>query len=128
MGAQSFCRSFGMDLVAIESKHESEYFFKACNRNIKHFGEFSHIGGVLNATNGKENWFWITTHQKVNLGLAFNNKPAQNSENNCLQLVKGRFEFSLGRTNCFGSEQQEFVCQRKIIKSRKEESIWEWLS
>lgn len=117
MSAQSFCRSYGMDLVALESDHEAKYFMKACENNFDYFEEFSHIGAVSNIVGSHENWFWITSHKQVNFELTIKKVEADGEEKNCLQMVKGEHGFSFGRTNCFGIELQKFVCQRLIVKS-----------
>lgn len=113
MAAQSFCKSYGMDLLALESEHEADYFLKSCEKSWASFEELSHIGGVSNSNDGRENWFWITSHKKVNFDLKLKEKKADmKSEQNCLQLVKQKIGFSYGRTNCFGSELKKFVCQK----------------
>lgn len=113
MAAQSFCKSYGMDLLALESEHEADYFLASCEKSFESFEELSHIGGVSNAIDERENWFWITSHKKVNFDLKLkDNKTEKKSEQNCLQLVKQKTGFSYGRTNCFGNELKKFVCQK----------------
>lgn len=118
MSAQSFCKSYDMDLVALESEHEEKYFKKICENNSESFEELSHIGGVSNFVDGQENWFWIASRKKVNFNLSFSEKASnEKEEKNCLQMVKGPRGFSYARTNCFGSELRKFVCQKMIFKS-----------
>lgn len=112
MNAQSFCKSYGMDLAAIESEHEANYFLKSCEINSMDFEEHSQIGGVLM----NNDWFWITSHQKVNFKLDMKKNDKHDGE--CLQLVKSSgVRFSFGRTNCFSNrDAQKFVCQKLVYK------------
>lgn len=118
MGAQSFCRSYGMDLVALESDHEAKYFMsKAFRNSAKDFEDLTHIGGVSNG--GTESWFWITSRKQVNFDMKLTeSKNDSKEEKNCLQLVKESSGFSFTRTNCFDSELRKFVCQKLVIKAR----------
>lgn len=126
MSARSFCKSNGMDLVAIESEHEEKYFIGKCQEHIDWFEGVSHIGGVSNAVMGKENWFWITSTKEVQLNLNLEKSEiSQKEKKNCLQLVKSHGRFSYQRTNCFGGEPQTFVCQRVIYKTTATEP-WKW--
>ena len=115
MSARSFCKSNGMDLVAIESEHEEQYFLGKCRENIDLFEEFSHIGGVSNSAKGIESWYWITSVKEVKLNLNLESNETS-KEKNCLQLIKRNNKFSYQRTNCFGDEPQSFVCQKVIYK------------
>ncbi|CRK98438.1 CLUMA_CG011795, isoform A [Clunio marinus] len=120
MSAQSFCRSYGMDLVALESEHEAKYFMKSCEKEIQSFEAFSHIGGVFESKDNK--WHWITSSEKINFELKFssdNKNEGDKKDENCLQLVKDNNGFSYGRTSCFGDKLQPFVCQRMIIKMNR---------
>lgn len=116
MSARSFCKSNGMDLVAIESEHEEEYFLGKCRENIDWFEGFSHIGGVSNSVKGNESWYWITSVKEVTLNLNLRSNEVGQKEKNCLQLVKSHNQFSYQRTNCFEGEPQTFVCQKVINK------------
>lgn len=112
MNAQSFCRSNGMDLATIESDHEKNYFLKLCEINFRNFGESTHIGGVVI----DKDWFWITTHRRVNFELNFKHPP-KNDGKNCLTLAKNGIKlFQFGRTNCFNGEIEKFVCQKMVKK------------
>ena len=115
MSAQSFCKSYGMDLVALESEHEAEYFLKACELASHSFEELSHIGGVSNTIDGRDNWYWITSNGKVTLNLRLKQESDKKNEKNCLQLVKNKHGFSYARTNCFSNELQKFVCQKLVL-------------
>lgn len=115
MMAQSFCKSYGMDLLTLESRHEADYFMRSIEMNMNGFEELTHIGGVSYVNEGKENWFWITSHNDKRINYDLKLKPSeadQKAEKNCLQLVKHRRTFSYGRTNCFGNDLQKFVCQK----------------
>lgn len=118
MGAQSFCRSYGMDLVALESDHEAKYFMNKAFRNSRDdFEDLSHIGGVSNSE--VKQWFWITSRKQVNFDLKLKeDKSDLEEEKNCLQLSKNSNGFSFTRTTCFGSELRKFVCQKLVVKSR----------
>jgi hypothetical protein len=115
MNSQSFCNSYGMDLVALESEHEGQYFKKCCEINTEFFEQFSHIGGVLTEN---ESWHWITSQKEVNFDLNITEQKTDTvlQKENCLQLLKLNHEFSFGRINCFGNELHNFVCQKMIIK------------
>lgn len=101
-----------MDLAALESEHEANFFLKSCEMNSLDFDEFSQIGGVLM----HDDWFWITSHQKVNFKLDM--KKNDKNDGECLQLVKNSsVRFSFGRTNCSSNKDaQKFVCQKMIFK------------
>jgi hypothetical protein len=114
MNSQSFCNSFGMDLVALESQHEKNYFTKSSENNIEYFDEFVHIGGVFT----EKNFRWISSNK--NLKFDLNLDPPGNGTENCLQLKKTNKTFSFARVQCFGSKLQQFVCQKIIIN----ESNW----
>lgn len=118
MNAQSFCRSYGMDLATLESEHEANYFFKQCENNYRILGDSTHIGGVLMT----DDWFWITSHKKVNFKLKFKDHQDSSNVKNCLQIVKeNKHYFAFGRTNCFSGEVQKFVCQKFM---KKQTSYW----
>lgn len=118
MNAQSFCKSYGMDLASIESEEEAKYFLKSCENKNTAFEEHSQIGGVLM----HDHWFWITSHQKVNFKLTFKGNKNSKNDGECLQLVKGtNLIFGFGRTNCFSNnDAKKFVCQKMI----KQKDIW----
>lgn len=115
MNSQSFCNSYGMDLVALESEHEAKYFKKSCENRSEFFEQFSHIGGVLTQDEG---WHWITSYEKISFELNLKNQKNINTsqEENCLQLLKLDNKFSYGRVNCFENILQKFICQKLIIK------------
>jgi hypothetical protein len=115
MNSQSFCNSFGMDLVALESEHEKSYFTKSCENNIEFFEEFVHVGGVFAENNV---WSWISSTRKLDLDLHLDKSRQSEEENesNCLQLRKFNKVFKFSRVQCFGSKLQQFVCQKLILK------------
>jgi Lectin C-type domain len=109
MNSQSFCRSFGMDLVALESQHEADYFHKSCDRNVEEFEEVSHIGGVSDG----HDWYWLASQSKVNFDLKLDESE---SEKNCLQMVKVADHFSYTGVSCVDGSTRGFVCQKLIKK------------
>lgn len=115
MNAQSFCNSYGMDLVALESEHEAKYFTKCCENSSEFFENFSHVGGVLTQ---KDGWHWIASHKKIHFDLNLKNDKNLEShiDKNCLQLLKMQEKFSYGKVNCFGNQLEKFVCQKMIVK------------
>lgn len=116
MSARSFCKSNGMDLVAIEDKNEEQYFISKCKEKMDLFESFTQIGGVSNAVRGNESWYWITSVREIRIDLNLE-KNETDQKKNCLQLVKNpNRTFSYQRTNCFGTESQSFVCQKNIYK------------
>ena len=117
MNSQSFCNSFGMDLVALESSHEKNYFMKSCENNLNFFEAYSHIGAILE----NNEWSWISSNKKVSFELNLKEKSIKNStEANCLQLVKSQEEFLFSPVQCFGNDLQQFICQKMIVK----DSFW----
>jgi hypothetical protein len=117
MNAQSFCRSYGMDLATLESDHEQNYFLNICGNNYRDLGDATHIGGVFK----NNEWFWITSHKKVDYKLKFMHPHVPNDNKDCLQMVKhrGTKEFFFGRTNCFNGDVQKFVCQKLVAPKLK---------
>lgn len=110
MNAQSFCKSNGMELASLESQEEAEYFLASCEKNHEFFEEFSQIGGVLIL----ENWYWISSRQRLNFKLDFQRNKNSRNDGECLQLVKrSERKFSFGRTECFSNcDAHKFVCQK----------------
>lgn len=116
MSAQSFCKSYGMDLVGLASEHEAKYFLRKCQEASNFFEELSHVGGVSNTYEDNDSWYWIWSNEKIKIDLKLKNESDKKNEKNCLQLVKGQHgEFFYGRTNCYSSELQKFVCQKIIF-------------
>lgn len=116
MSAQSFCKSYGMDLVGLASEHEAKYFLRKCKEAGSSFEELSHIGGVSSTLEDKDNWYWIWSNEKIKIDLKLKTNNTEKNEKNCLQLVKDQYgEFFYGRTNCYSSELQKFVCQKVIL-------------
>ena len=106
-----------MDLVALESSHEKNYFMKSCENNLQLFESFSHIGAILE----NNEWSWISSNKKVNFELSFKKKTQNNSTAaNCLQLVKSGQELLFSPVQCFGNDLQQFICQKMIVK----ENFW----
>lgn len=120
MSAQSFCKSKGMDLVALESEHEADYFMKSCEKASLSFEELTHIGGV--SDEGLDNWYWISSNGKVTINLKLQKDKQNKTERNCMQLVKSSKGFSYGRTNCFSSELKKFICQEIILNKLDSDS------
>lgn len=112
INSKSFCSSFGMDLVAIESSHEEQYFLKSCERDSKSFEELTSIGATSELTHEKEKWFLTTTGSEINYNL--NLMEDENNKGRCLALVKTNEKFSYQRIECNGSDKHQFICQKLI--------------
>lgn len=116
MNSKSFCSSFGMNLVSLESDHESQYFMKACENNSNSFEEITFIGATSEFIDGHEKWFLTTTGKEVNYKLELS-EPSNNSDNShCLALYNSQGKFSYSKVNCNGNVNQKFICQKVILK------------
>lgn len=115
MNSQSFCKSFGMDLVALESEHEKNYFIKSSENNIEIFEEYVHIGGVF----AENDWISISSNKKLGFDLNLEKVQIENSTDlNCLQLRRSSKKLSFSRVQCFGNKLQQFICQKMIWKEK----------
>jgi hypothetical protein len=109
MQAKSFCSSYNMDLLSLESPHEMKYFLKACENNFESFEDISFIGGI------EENNEWFSTGcgNKIN----FSESALEEGDNGkCLSLVKkenGTFSFAKIACN---DKIHAFICHKMIIK------------
>jgi len=116
MNSKSFCSSFGMNLVSLESDHESQYFMKACENNSNSFEEITFIGATSEFIDGHEKWFLTTTGKEVNYKLELS-EPSNNDNNSqCLALYNSEGKFSYSKVNCNGNVSQKFICQKVILK------------
>lgn len=116
MSAQSFCKSYGMDLLGLASEHEEKYFLAKCKEAKNSFEELSHIGGVSNNCADNDKWYWIWSNEKIQIDLKFRPESQKAKGRNCLQLIKDEYgDFSYSRTNCNSPELQKFVCQKIIL-------------
>lgn len=111
MSAKSFCASYHMDLVSLESQHETQYFMKACEGNFDSFGKISLIGGVDEGDNE-----WSTSALGVKMNLDATKVEDIDKEGKCLSLIKNsNKKFSYGRVACT-NQPYAFVCQRMKLK------------
>lgn len=114
MMSKSFCSSYGMNLVSLESDHEAKYFIKACENNSNIFEDVSYIGGTSEFINDNEKWFLTSTGKEINYKLEFNS--SDNGTFQCLSLIKSNGKFIYGRVDCNGNDIQKFICQKTILK------------
>lgn len=104
-----------MDLVSLESQHETDYFINACVANSKKFEKVSLIGGFYGDEKG-----WMSTGMSNRLGNKMKIDSSEiediDKDGKCLSLIKkGNKKFSYGRVACT-SKSYAFVCQRMKFK------------
>lgn len=116
MNSKSFCSSFGMNLMSLESDHEAQYFMKACENNSNSFEEITFIGATSELIDDNEKWFLTTTGKEVNYKLEFATLNINSDRNQCLALYKLDGKFLYTKVNCNGNENQKFICQKVILK------------
>lgn len=85
-----------------------------------------HIGGMALTPKSPNDWYWVTTGEKVDYDLPWHpDEPNYiNPKQMCLALYTS--EFLLDDVNCYGSDEggDKFICQ-KIISSTSYESTTE---
>lgn len=110
MSAKSFCSSYHMDLVSLESQHELEYFMNASEGNYDSFGKITLLGGVYE----EKGWTSSSWGRIMNIDLA--NVEEIDKDGKCLSLIKkGNRKFSFGKITC-RNQPYAFICQRTIFK------------
>jgi hypothetical protein len=117
MDARSFCKSYGMDLVALESDHEAKYFTKACENNLRHFEDATLLGGVSVRESESERWYWISSNKNINYNIKWSNKLSDfGASPKCLTFVREPEGFAYSKTNCYSDNVHQFACQKLIVK------------
>lgn len=110
--AFTFCRSFGMDLVELDTAVEADHFNKLCAEHNYLFTSTVHIGGSDHGV-GKNKWYWMSSGNEIN----YNMKYAQTEPNNvrglqhCLAVYTHPESFAFADYDCDESE-SIFACQR----------------
>lgn len=112
ISAYIFCKTFGMDLVELQTQHEADNFFALCSKNesqIKN-NELYHIGSSRVGMSNNE-FYWMTTGQLIAYPMDFRTVEHQiNDERNYLTIMKSAGSFTFQRIINYNN--QLFFCQR----------------
>lgn len=91
-----------MDLVELPTKAEHDHLLALCQKNkFQLIGDFYHVGGS-NAGVGINDFYWITTGQRLSYEIKYPLKPNDGQEN------EKQFLFHDVDT----SKNHTFICQR----------------
>ena len=106
--AYKTCRDFNMDLVELPTKAEADYFLTLCAQELGNFWEsYWHIGGSYNGAEMNE-FYWMTTEQRINYSLDFTPDNRGGAENYLsVQNHQGSFIFN----DISITEKHRHICQ-----------------
>jgi len=113
MGAFSFCKSNGMELMTMDSEDEAEYIMERLELNADYI-DFAYVGGVTTSLKDRNNWHWINSNFKkseVSLPWGPNQPDGGSNDEFCLGVERAanrRFKFH--DFSCF-SRKKPFICQ-----------------
>ncbi|CAO1417879.1 unnamed protein product [Diamesa hyperborea] len=113
--AHSFCKSFEMDLVALETAAESDYFFNLCEKGTNNFYPYLFIGGT-NIGVEKDSWYWMKTGSEIKYKLRFSEGEPYNAggRENCLAIYNNvdKKTYGLNDLECYGDVVASFACEK----------------
>lgn len=109
--ANDICHSNGMEFLSLETLQESNHLLSLCDQNIHLFDVWTHVGGLTTVPKSKDDWYWITSGNKVNYSLKFGAGKPDNNNEMCLSIGKKPEDFFFNDINCYGIDQMKFICQ-----------------
>ena len=113
--ALSFCKSFEMDLVTLETAAESDNFFNLCEKGTNNFYPYLFIGGT-NIGVDKDSWYWMKTGVEIKYNLRFSEGEPFNAggRENCLAIYNNvdKKTFGLNDLECYGDIAASFACEK----------------
>jgi len=114
--ARSFCKTYGMDLMALETDSEKRNFDKILSSNFQSFAKFTHIGGIVLQPGTPKNWHWITTQKPVTFDIKYaaGNPSSSQSQEHCLCFEKAANEMLFHDVVC-STNSQSFICEERFI-------------
>lgn len=109
---RSICKSYGLDIVSLDTLEEMEAVSKMCEENRDLFGWFVHIGGMAKTGRSQTDWYWVNSNSKVSYNMTWQNgQPDFSGENEwCLSLHKDS-KFKFNDITCYGSWEEKFICE-----------------
>lgn len=118
--AKTLCKSYGLELLHLESKDEMNYFIKACNQYKNLFGDYTFVDGVTDLGKSKTEWFYSETGRKVSFALPWLPGTPDNvgSDEHCLSIAKAQGTFLFNDVNCDGTKEgKKFLCLERSPKT-----------
>lgn len=116
MDARSFCKTYGMDLMSLDTSYEFSNFVKQATKSFFYFDRWTHIGGISKLVGGgkQREWYWISTNRRVSYPLTFAAGQPNNylGRQNCLGISKEEKTFELQDIDCHGRFEEKFICQK----------------
>ena len=97
-----------MDLVELPTKAEANYFLTLCAQELKNLRDgYFHIGGSYIGAEIEE-FYWMTTGQRISYSLDFIPNNAGGAEN-CLSVEKEPVSFWFNDISI--TEKHNYICQ-----------------
>lgn len=104
------CKSFGLELVSLETLTEAEYFYNLCHNNDVTVG-WIFIDGMTLTPKSSTDWYWTNSGKKISYPIPwFPGQPDNyNEDEQCLTISHTNFLFNDQVCQNYPSL---FVCQR----------------
>lgn len=113
--AKSFCHSFGMELLSLDTLEEAQKFMNICVTNKLFVDRCFHIGGLTTVPSSKTEWFWVNSFKKVKYEMPWLPKEPNYLGKNemCLSICKNPGQCGYNDIPCSSSAELTFVCQSR---------------
>lgn len=118
VNALAVCKSFGMDMISLETKTESEKMLEICSKNANLFDVHTYAGGLTANSLTLDEWYWINSGKRLNYMLRFAPGEPNNHKGSefCLSIVRweGTTTFYYNDIDC-SNDARPFLCQKMIM-------------
>jgi hypothetical protein len=107
------CKTYGMEVVSLDTYDEQEYFFGMCVKFASAFTGNSMFGAMARVPASKKDWYWVNSGTPVNYTLNFATGEPNNGGNGemCLALKEYSGSFGFNDVSCSDSLTYNIICQ-----------------
>lgn len=92
---RSVCKSYGMDIGTFDTLDELNAFISMGRNHVPKLGGSYHVGAVTLTPKSPNDWFWVTTGEKINYQLpwASGQPDTHRGVQYCLRIILPDYTF-----------------------------------
>ena len=116
INARNICINYGLDIATFETLDELNAVREMCKTNLSKMKGYIYIGGMATNARSTEDWYWVTTGEKINFTMKWiEGEPNFSGPEFCLSM--GRSEYLFNDIHC-ESYSNKFICDKTIPLER----------
>lgn len=112
VNARNICMNYGLDIATFKTLDEFNAVRDMCKENSSIMTGFIYIGGMTTSARSIDDWFWVTTGEKINFTMKWKEgEPNFAGLEYCLSI--GSSDYLFNDIHC-DSYSNKFICDKTI--------------